>query len=75
MLDFLDILEKYGPVAGCFAALAVFVLRDWRRIEHLEKRIEALESDYKSAVTGMLARCESTLSETNKLFHELLLNR
>lgn len=74
MIDFIDVLKQYGPVGLLLAINAVFIVRDWKTIERLEKRVETLETGYRDAVTGVLQQATLALSDNHKIMERLLLN-
>lgn len=62
-MDVLDIFEKYGPWAVGLIAAILYAARDWRTISRLETRVEALERDYKDALSGLLMRATIALEK------------
>lgn len=76
MLDVFQILADNGPwiavVAVLGLALAAYIQRDWKRLDRLEKRISALEDEYRALAAGILGECQRTLASTNLILEKIL---
>lgn len=70
MLDVLSFFLDYGGGVAAIAVLlfsvAAFVLRDWKKIDNLEERIEKLETEFRQTMVDMVARCEESLSNSSR---------
>lgn len=77
MIDIFQVFATHGVWIGVSTVLASFlgayVRRDWKRLDHVEKRLECIESQYRELTSGLLRDCQKTLEATNSLLTKFLL--
>lgn len=67
-MEFVYLLQEFGPLAGL---VLLFILREWRREDRLNKRILALESEHKEVVLPLLSRALEVITENTLVMKEV----
>lgn len=77
VFDIFEIFSEHGPVIAFAAVLLstniIFVLRDWKRITLLETRINAIEQEYRKALSDQLQKATEAIERNNRVMEKLLL--
>lgn len=65
-----QVVSQHGVNAGVLvllaSAVAAYVYRDWSRIQKLESRLEALETEVREKLGGVLLRMDKALRESTE---------
>lgn len=67
-MEFVELLREFGPLAGL---VLVFIIREWRREDRLNTRIEKLEKDQQDLILPLLTRTTEVITENTTVMKEV----
>jgi len=62
--DLVSMLKEFGPLVG---VVIFFIWRDWKREQHLSKRLEKLEDYYRGTLVHLVERGTTALVQNSEV--------
>lgn len=67
-MDFLSILQQYGPLAGL---VVFFIWRDWKREDRLSNRIEVLEREQRDVIIPLVEKSTEAIVHNTQVMERV----
>lgn len=68
MMDLLQLIQEYGPLAG---AVIFFLWRDFRREDRLNSRVEKLEDEQREIILPLVDKSTAVIARNTEVMERL----